>query len=90
MGSKTEYLNLEGLRVDGRRPHEIRNIRFQLGLCERADGTCYFEQGNTKVIATVYGPHEVFPTLVVPGVCLAYTRAFDPKQIQILVQGLCH
>eukprot|EP00667_Euglena_gracilis_P018572 EG_transcript_19722 len=59
MGSKVEYINLEGLRVDGRRPNEVRNLRFQLGSCERADGTCYLEQGNTKVLAAVYGPHEV-------------------------------
>jgi exosome complex component RRP41 len=59
MGSKVEYINLEGLRVDGRRPGEIRSIRFQLGACERADGTCYYEQGNTKVLASVYGPREI-------------------------------
>ena len=51
MGAKIEYINLEGLRVDGRRPNEIRNLRFQLGIGDRADGTCYFEQGNTKVRA---------------------------------------
>eukprot|EP01114_Cavostelium_apophysatum_P015881 TRINITY_DN4415_c0_g1_i2.p1 TRINITY_DN4415_c0_g1~~TRINITY_DN4415_c0_g1_i2.p1 ORF type:complete len:252 (+),score=23.22 TRINITY_DN4415_c0_g1_i2:104-757(+) len=28
-------------------------------ISSRADGSAYFEQGNTKVIATVYGPHEV-------------------------------
>jgi exosome complex component RRP41 len=47
------------LRVDGRRPNEIRKIKFNLGLFSRADGSAYFEQGNTKVIAAVYGPHQV-------------------------------
>lgn len=29
------------------------------GIFQRADGSAYFEQGNTKVIALVYGPREV-------------------------------
>jgi hypothetical protein len=31
----------------------------RLGLFSRVDGSAYFEQGNTKVIAVVYGPREV-------------------------------
>ena len=49
----------EGLRVDGRRPDEIRKIRCKLGILTRADGSAYYEQGNTKVIAAIYGPREV-------------------------------
>jgi exosome complex component RRP41 len=30
-----------------------------MGLFARADGSAYFEQGNTKVLAAVYGPREV-------------------------------
>eukprot|EP01080_Neovahlkampfia_damariscottae_P011600 gene11600-4843_t len=54
-----EHISPEGLRIDGRRPNEIRKINFNLGLFSRADGSAYFEQGNTKVIAAVYGPHQV-------------------------------
>lgn len=48
-----------GLRLDGRRPHELRRIECSLGLLTQADGSAYLEQGNTKVLATVYGPHDV-------------------------------
>ena len=53
-----ELLSDQGLRVDGRRAHELRNIECRLGVFGRADGSAYLEQGNTRVLATVYGPHE--------------------------------
>lgn len=54
-----EYLSPEGLRVDGRRPPELRKLKCQLGVFEQADGSASIEFGNTKVLATVYGPHDV-------------------------------
>ena len=54
-----ELLSDQGFRVDGRRPHELRRIRCRLGVFDQADGSAYIEQGNTKVLAAVYGPHEV-------------------------------
>jgi len=51
-----EYISLEGLRVDGRRANEIRNIYFKLDLFRSCSGSAYYEQGNTKVVAVVYGP----------------------------------
>jgi exosome complex component RRP41 len=54
-----ELLSPEGLRVDGRRPNELRKIHCKIGVFNKADGSSYFEQGNTKVLATVFGPHEV-------------------------------
>ncbi|XP_065898949.1 exosome complex component RRP41-like [Dysidea avara] len=54
-----DYLSAEGLRLDGRRPHELRRIECSMGLLTQADGSAYLEQGNTKVLATVYGPHDV-------------------------------
>lgn len=53
-----EFISLDGLRVDGRRPWEVRKIRCSLGPLARADGSAYFEQGNTRVLAAVYGPRE--------------------------------
>ncbi|KAF0303346.1 Exosome complex component RRP41 [Amphibalanus amphitrite] len=53
-----ELLSDQGLRVDGRRAHELRNVECRLGVFGRADGSAYLEQGNTRVLATVYGPHE--------------------------------
>jgi exosome complex component RRP41 len=54
-----EFLTPEGLRVDGRRAHEIRKLQCKIGVSRQADGSAYVEQGNTKAIASVYGPHEV-------------------------------
>jgi exosome complex component RRP41 len=48
-----------GLRVDGRKPNELRRIQCEVGVFAQADGSASISQGNTKVIATVYGPHEV-------------------------------
>ena len=52
-------LSHKGLRVDGRRPPELRRLQCQLGVFQQADGSALLEQGNTKVLATVYGPHDV-------------------------------
>ncbi|EIE24670.1 ribosomal protein S5 domain 2-like protein [Coccomyxa subellipsoidea C-169] len=51
-----EFVSPEGLRLDGRRPKELRALRCQLGPLPQADGSALFEMGNTKVIATAYGP----------------------------------
>lgn len=54
-----ELLSDEGYRADGRRPAELRKIRARMGVFAQADGSAYIEQGNTKALAVVYGPHEV-------------------------------
>ncbi|GAB6020445.1 hypothetical protein CHUAL_003138 [Chamberlinius hualienensis] len=54
-----EYLSDQGFRLDGRKPDEPRQIRCRLGGFTQSDGSAYVEQGNTKVVATVYGPHEI-------------------------------
>lgn len=54
-----EFLSPEGLRIDGRKPLELRKLVARLGVFDQADGSAYVEMGNTKVLATVYGPHEV-------------------------------
>jgi exosome complex component RRP41 len=53
-----ELISPEGLRLDGRRPNEIRKLNFKIGLFSNADGSCYYEQGNTKIICAIYGPRE--------------------------------
>jgi len=53
-----EVISPEGLRTDGRRPREIRRISCEIGQFHRSDGSAFLEQGNTKVIASVYGPME--------------------------------
>ena len=54
-----ELLSDQGFRIDGRKPSELRRIQCRLSVFSQADGSAYIEQGNTKVLATVYGPHEV-------------------------------
>lgn len=57
MSRGESFLSPEGLRVDGRRAGEARRIRCRLGVVQ-ADGSAYLEQGNTKLIVSVCGPHE--------------------------------
>jgi exosome complex component RRP41 len=54
----SEILALAGLRVDGRRPDEVRSMRHQFGVSPEADGSVYFEQGLNKVMVNVHGPRE--------------------------------
>ncbi|KAG5673542.1 hypothetical protein PVAND_003582 [Polypedilum vanderplanki] len=51
-----ELLSLQGLRIDGRRQNELRQIQCRLGVLERCDGSAYMLHGNTKVIASISGP----------------------------------
>ncbi len=59
---KPDFLiNAEGLRIDGRRPDELRPIEFKVGVLKQADGSAYIKQGKTFIIAAVYGPRELHP-----------------------------
>jgi exosome complex component RRP41 len=50
--------SLAHLRVDGRRWNDLRRLQAQMSTQAAADGSSYFEMGNTKVICTVSGPQE--------------------------------
>ncbi|XP_044150435.1 exosome complex component RRP41 [Bufo gargarizans] len=54
-----ELLSDQGYRVDGRKAGELRKIQARMGVFAQADGSAYVEQGNTKALAVVYGPHEI-------------------------------
>ncbi|KAK9761583.1 Exosome non-catalytic core component [Basidiobolus ranarum] len=56
--SRAELLSPEGLRIDGRRANELRKISCRPSVLSQADGSAYYEQGNTKCLAAVYGPRE--------------------------------
>lgn len=64
MGSsirRTDLLALSNLRDDGRRPHEIRRLRVQLGPLasggsSNGGGSALVEMGLTVAMATVTGP----------------------------------
>lgn len=51
----------EGLRIDGRRPDELRPVKIEVGVLRNADGSALIEQGKNKIIVAVYGPREVHP-----------------------------
>jgi len=59
--SETKLIDENGLRVDGRKLDELRPIRMEVGLLEKADGSAYIEQGKNRIIAAVYGPREAHP-----------------------------
>ncbi|KAM8966396.1 exosome complex component RRP41 [Pelodytes ibericus] len=54
-----ELLSEQGYRADGRKAGELRRIAARMGVFSQADGSAYLEQGNTKALAVVYGPHEI-------------------------------
>lgn len=56
--ARTDIISPEGLRIDGRRPLEVRRHTFTPSILNSADGSAMVEQGKTKVLACVYGPRE--------------------------------
>ena len=58
---ETRLLDENGLRVDGRRLDELRPIKLEVGILDKADGSAYIEQGKNKILAAVYGPREAHP-----------------------------
>ncbi len=48
-------------RLDGRKFDELRPIKAKVGVIKNADGSAYFQIGDTIAYATVYGPRELFP-----------------------------
>jgi exosome complex component RRP41 len=62
MSEKPEKLiDKKGLRLDGRKPDELRPIKLEVGVLSNADGSAYIEQGKNKILAAVYGPKELHP-----------------------------
>ena len=52
----------QAVRSDGRSPTEMRHIKASMGIFDKdkgGGGSASFQIGNTKAVATVYGPHEV-------------------------------
>ncbi len=56
-----EDLIVDGERMDGRAPDEMRDIEMEIDVLKRADGSAYVEVGNTRVMAAVFGPQELHP-----------------------------
>ena len=58
---KTVLITKDGTRHDGRKKEDIREIKFEVGVLDRADGSCLINWGRNKILAAVYGPRELHP-----------------------------
>lgn len=56
-----EFIDEDGKRVDGREPDEVRETKMEVGILDEADGSAMVETGNTRVVASVFGPQELHP-----------------------------
>lgn len=56
-----KLMDENGLRVDGRKPSELRPLKLEVGVLDKADGSAYVEQGKNKILIAVYGPREPHP-----------------------------
>lgn len=62
MGSeKPKFLIKNGIRLDGRKPEDVREIEIEMGVIPNADGSAKVTFGKTIVVAAVYGPRELHP-----------------------------
>ncbi len=51
----------DGLRLDGRTPDQLRDLRIEIGVLKTADGSAMVCHGKNRIIAGAYGPREVHP-----------------------------
>ena len=56
-----EWFDEEGKRVDGREKDEFRDTNIEIGVLKEADGSAMVEVGNTRVVASVFGPQDLHP-----------------------------
>ena len=57
---KYDFITPEKLRIDGRRPNEIRPVECESGdIVSGSDGSASVSMGLTKAIAYVYGPRPL-------------------------------
>jgi len=62
MGGQSDIdLIVDGKRLDGRKFDEMRPLKIEAGVLDRADGSAYVEMGGSHAIAAVYGPKEMHP-----------------------------
>lgn len=54
-------LIIDGKRLDGRLPDQLRPIKITSNPIRNAAGSAYIEWGNNKILAAVYGPREALP-----------------------------
>ena len=59
--SDIKLIDKNGLRIDGRSATELRPIKIETEVLDRADGSAFIEWGGNKIIVAVYGPREAYP-----------------------------
>lgn len=59
--TEVEWFDEEGKRIDGREKDEMRETKMEAGVLTEADGSAKVEVGNTRVIASVFGPQDLHP-----------------------------
>jgi exosome complex component RRP41 len=57
----TQLMTEDGIRCDGRRVDQLRNISIKVGVLKNANGSAYIEFGKNKIIAGIFGPRDVHP-----------------------------
>ena len=50
-----------GSRIDGRKLDQLREVKLEVGILDKADGSAYVEQGKNRILVAVYGPREAHP-----------------------------
>ena len=68
-----EYVSLEGLRNDGRRPNECRHTScaFENPISANScSGSAEFTFGQTTAVAAVFGPHSSLSTSTIDSLSL--------------------
>ena len=59
--SDIKLIDENNIRLDGRGPDELRPIKIETNLLNRADGSSFIEWGGNKIMVAVYGPREAYP-----------------------------
>lgn len=59
--SKLVLLDDNGIRCDGRKIDETRNVTIKAGVLKNAEGSAYIEFGDNKILVGVFGPRDVHP-----------------------------
>ena len=53
-----QLLREDGLRLDGRKVDEMREVQVEAGVLPAADGSAWVKHGLNVAVCAVYGPME--------------------------------
>lgn len=60
VGAPEKFI-VNGKRLDGRKLDELRPMEIKAGVIPNANGSASVSFGETRAIAAIYGPREVYP-----------------------------